>query len=99
MDEWGWQLLDGDESGGFHVLEASQSESRTEGFALASSAANGSDSWADALRRFSPDLITSMWGTNDSGKVTHAVPTQQTGNYLDLAHDRSPASALLVVIL
>jgi len=35
----------------------------------------------------------------DSGKVTHAVPTQQTGNYLDLAHDRSPASALLVVIL
>ncbi|MDY1006448.1 hypothetical protein [Curtobacterium sp. CFBP9011] len=77
MDEWRWQLLDGDEGGGFHVLEASQSDSRTEGFALASSAANGNDSWADALRRFSPDLITSMWGTNDYGKVTPAVSTQQ----------------------
>jgi lysophospholipase L1-like esterase len=94
----GWQLFDGDEGGGFHVLEASQSESRTEGFALASSAANGNDSWADALRRFSPDLITSMWGTNDYGKVTPAVLTQQTRNYLDLVHDRSPASALLVVM-
>ncbi|WNY33168.1 hypothetical protein Q9Q99_13370 [Curtobacterium flaccumfaciens] len=68
----GWQLFDGDEGGGFHVLEASQSTSRTEGFSLASSAANGNDTWADALRRFSPDLITSMWGTNDYGVVTPA---------------------------
>lgn len=94
----GWQLFDGDEGGGFHVLEASQSTSRTEGFSLASSAANGNDTWADALRRFSPDLITSMWGTNDYGVVTPAVLTQQTVNYLDLVHDRSPDSALLVIM-
>lgn len=95
----GWQLFDGDEAGGFHVLEASQSTSTTAGFSLASSsAANGDDTWADALRRVDPDLVTSMWGTNDYGKVTPAVLTQQTLNYLDLVHDRSPASALLVVM-
>jgi lysophospholipase L1-like esterase len=94
----GWQLFDGDEGGGFHVLEASQSSSTTAGFALASSAANGNDTWADALRRHDPDLITSMWGTNDYGRVTPAVLSQQTRNYLDLVHDRCPDAALLVVM-
>lgn len=94
----GWQLFDGDEGRGFHVLEGSQSTSTTAGFALPSSAANGNDTWADALRRFDPDLITSMWGTNDYGRVTPAVLTQQTLNYLDLVHDRSPEAALLVIM-
>jgi lysophospholipase L1-like esterase len=94
----GWQLFDGDEGGGFHVLESSQSESTTAGFSLASSATNGDDTWADALRRTDPDLITSMWGTNDYGRVTPAVLTQQTVNYLDLVHGRAPEAALLVVM-
>lgn len=97
----GVQVFDGDEGGGFHVVEAAQSSTVTAQFSSRSSFRGqpGNDTWADSLDRYDPDLVTSMWGTNDyADRIAPATLTQDTRNYLELVHARCPEAALLVVM-
>lgn len=97
----GVEVYDGDEAGGIHVIESGQSGSLTAGFSSASTAlgVTGSSVWADGLVRYNPDLITSMWGTNEYGQnFAPADLKQHTQNYLNLMHARCPNAALLVIM-
>jgi lysophospholipase L1-like esterase len=97
----GVEVFDGDEGRGFHIVEAAQTGSMTSGFSSESlyGGQPGSDVWAERLASYEPDLITSMWGTNDvKNRIGPDALRGHTLNYLDLAHKATPNAALLVIM-
>jgi lysophospholipase L1-like esterase len=97
----GFNIYDGDEAAGFHAVESSQSGSMTWQFSAASKVgtAFGSSGWANSLDRYNPDLIASMWGTNDyANQIPPADVKQHTKNYLALMHAKKPGATKLVIM-
>lgn len=101
----GFNIYDGDEAAGFHAVESSQSGSMTWQFSAASAApaglgtGTGSSGWANSLDRYTPDLIASMWGTNDyANQIPPADVKQHTKNYLALMHAKKPSATKLVIM-
>lgn len=97
----GFNIYDGDEAAGFHAIESSQSGSMTWQFSAASElpTGKGDSGWANSLDRYNPDLIASMWGTNDyANRVSPADVTKHTINYLTLMHTKKPAATKLIIM-
>ncbi|SKC69266.1 SGNH/GDSL hydrolase family protein [Okibacterium fritillariae] len=101
----GFDIYDSDEKAGFQAIESSQSGSMTWQFSAASGApvglgtGTGSSGWANSLVRYEPDLIASMWGTNDyANQVPPADVTTHTINYLTLMHAKKPAATKLIIM-
>ncbi|CAD6004098.1 SGNH/GDSL hydrolase family protein [Agreia sp. COWG] len=95
-------LFNGDENRNIHVIEGGQSGSATWQFSSASNGEPGNtqsgvSSWADAIDRFAPSLVTMAWGTNDVRQKNQAQIKTETSRVISLIRAHTAAPILLIV--
>ncbi|KQR20561.1 hypothetical protein ASF79_13775 [Agreia sp. Leaf335] len=94
-------LFNGDENRNIHVVEGGQSGSAMWQFSAGSKGPlpgqTGVSSWADAIDRYSPSLVTMAWGTNDVKQKSKADIMSDTSRVISLIRTHTAAPILLIV--